>query len=235
MGTGWMEVVTNSAMVYIDDVRLQEDLAISPAQFFRRMALYVDLAIPMLNRPPELAAYLKEGLVKPEYEDFEWESTQASTGQETVVQTGVTGYALCSCVIREEDRHGNVTLRPYPEAVYQKETGAVTFPAQDRAGISYMLDFYNDGHFAGELTPSQLRLLGMAVAIVWDERFSRNWLNMQMKIHDSSFSTVNESTYTKEITARLRSNRAAFSDELWKYEQDCAYTKHVPPGRQTLV
>lgn len=235
MGTSWMEVVTNGAMVYIDDVRLQDDLAVDPAQFFRRMALYVDLAIPMLNRPPELAAYLKEGLVKPEYTDFEWVSTQASTGQETVVETGITGYALCSCVVREEDRSGNVTLTPYSGAVYRQETGQVTFPVQDRAGISYMLDFYNDGSFAGNLTPSQLRLLGMAIAIVWDERFSRNWLNMQMKLRDSSFSTVNESTYTKEVTARLRSNQAAFSDELWKYEQDCAYTKHVPPGRRVLV
>lgn len=227
MGTSWVEVISNSAMVYIDDVRLQEDAAVDPARFFRRMSLYIELAVPMLNRPPELAARLGEGLIKSEYDDAQWTSTQESTASDTVVQTGKSGYDLFSCVAREEDRTGNVTLTPYPDAAYDKETGAVTFPAQARPGLTYEMDFYQDGSFGEELTASQLRLLGMAVAIVWDERFSRNWLNMQMKIRDSSFSAVSEAAYTKEITARLGRNRAAFRDELWKYEQDCAYRKYV--------
>ena len=63
MGTSWAEVITNSAMVYIDDLRLREDLAVNPAQFFRKMALYMNQAIPLLNRPPELLNFLTVGLI----------------------------------------------------------------------------------------------------------------------------------------------------------------------------
>lgn len=233
MGTPWSEVITNSAMVVIDDVRLQEDAAVNPAQFLRRMSLYMDVAIPMLTHPPELAERLTEGMVKAEYADFEWTSTEESMEQETVVETEKTGFDLCSCVIRRTSARGNnVTYVPYPEVTYDPETGAVTFPAQEAAGVEYMLDFYKDGEFAEDLTARQMRLLGMAIACVWDERFSRNWLNMQMKVHDQSFDVVNESNYIKETTARTGRTRAAFYDELRKYEQDCAYMGTVPQTKQ---
>ena len=62
-----------------------------------------------------------------------------------------------------------------------------------------------------------------AVCVAWDEDFSRNWLNLQPKIHDSSFSTVNEANYMDKLSLRLRENRQSFNDELHKYEQLCAY------------
>lgn len=227
MGTSWMEIITNSAMVFIDDVRLQDDAAISPAQFFRRMTLYMNMAIPVFNRPPEMMAYLTRGMQEPTYDDYEWVSTQESTAQSTVVATGLTGFELFSCVIREMDAAGNVTLTPYGNAEYDPQTGNVTFPQQSAAGTTYVLDFYTDGSFLNELTPSQKRILGLCVACVWDERFSRNWLNMQMKIHDQSFETVNESNYIKEVTARLSTNQALLAEALHKYEQDCAYLNTV--------
>ena len=48
MGTAWSDVIT-AAMVEIDDVRLQEQLDASPAQFYRRMAALVDLALPLMS------------------------------------------------------------------------------------------------------------------------------------------------------------------------------------------
>ena len=69
-----------------------------------------------------------------------------------------------------------------------------------------------------------MRLFALAVAVVWDERFSRNWLNMTSKIHDDSFKTVNESNYVQAITKRLHDNRIAFDHEMRAYEQLCAYS-----------
>lgn len=46
MGTKWSEVISNHAMVAIDDVRLQEEAANDPAAFLRRMSLYMVNAIP---------------------------------------------------------------------------------------------------------------------------------------------------------------------------------------------
>ena len=96
-------------------------------------------------------------------------------------------------------------------------------PIQESAGIGYDFDFYTDGQFP-DLSETQMRLFALAVAVVWDERFSRNWLNMTMKIKDESFETVNEANYTQQITKRLHDNRVSFNDELRAYEQLCAYT-----------
>lgn len=228
MGTPWSEVICNYAMPIIDDVRLTDQMEENPALFLRRMALYMDLAIPILSRPPELEARLKYELVRPLYDDASWTSTEESTEQETVVDTGFTGYELFSVSERLVDESGIVTVKPVTGVSYDPETGEVTFPAQGSAGIEYILDFYTDGSFYYDLTEAQKRLLGMAVGVTWDERFSRNWLNIQSKIKDSSFDTVNESTYMREVQSRLQINRAMLNDELRRYEQDVAYTNTLP-------
>lgn len=226
MATTWSDIIVNNAMVVIDDVRLTEELEIDAAQFFRRMAMYFSMALPLVSRPPELYQYLTNGLIEATYTDSEWVSTAESLEQETEVDTGAVGYELCSCVLRTISA-GEVILTPYA-VTYDAETGIVTFPKQDSEGAEYILDFYTDGKFANDLTETQKRIIGLAVAIVWDERFTRNWLNMQMKIKDSSFDTVNESNYLEKTTYRMKENRAAFNDELRKYEQDIAYTRVVP-------
>lgn len=226
MGTSWSEVIANYAMPVIDDVRLTDQMQENPALFLRRMSLYLDLAIPMLSRPKELWV-LVDKATKPEYDDTSWVSTDESTTQETVVDTGFTGYELFSCAIREVDESGVVTATPYT-ATYDPDTGMVTFPIQEKAGVEYVMDFYTDGEFRYDLTNAQKRLLGMAVGVMWDQRFARNWLSITMKIKDSSFETVNESNYMREAQARLQNNINLFNDELRRYEQDLAYQNTLP-------
>ena len=230
MATGWSDIISNSAMVIIDDVRLAEQLQASPALFYRRMSLYTKEALPMMSRPPELLSHLTNGMEEPSYDSYEWTSTPASTSAVTVVNTGLLNYELCSiCII-----HQDGSLEPYYDATYDDTTGDVTFPIQSESGINYTIDVYNDGEFP-DLTETQMRLFGLAIAIVWDERFSRNWLNMQMKIKDSSFETVNESNYIEKVTDRMETNRRYFNDELRKYEQDVAYNRVVPNAIKTRV
>lgn len=223
MATAWADIVA-AAMVQIDDVRLQDQLSTSPAQFYRRMAAWIKQAMPLLNRPPQLLAYLQRDMVAPEYADAEWTSTAESMTAETTLNTGAIGYDLFSVVQVIEQDQGVVTYAPYAGAQYDPETGDVTFPVQSAEGISYVLDFYTDGTFQ-DLTDTQIRLFALAVAVVWDERFTRNYLNLQPKIHDSSFSTVNEATYTEKVSKRLHDNRIMFNDELRAYEQLCAYAR----------
>lgn len=234
MGTKWSEIVTNYAMTNIDDVRLQEDAANDPAAFLRRMSLYMENAIPLFNMPPEMTDRLENGIVYPQYGDFYWESTAESTTAETTVDTGMKGYELFSCAVVTQDASGAITYAPYAGAKYDAESGVVTFPTQDGAGISYTLDFYTDGSFAQELTMRQKRILGMCVAAVWDERFyGHNWLNDQMKVKDASFETVNEGTYMEKSSQKHGKNRARLMDELRKYEQDCAHLNVVRRGRKS--
>lgn len=232
MGTPWTEIICNYAMPVMDDVRLIDQMGENPALFFRRMALYMDLAIPIVSRPPELDSYLNYELVKPVYDDMIWRSTSESLEGETTVETTMTGYDLFSCSLREVDESGVVTSAPVSGVTYYPETGTVVFPQQETVGLEYNVDFYTDGSFYYDLTEAQKRLLGLAVGVVWDERFSRNWLNIQAKIHDASFNTVNESNYMREVQNRLFMNRHLLNDELRKYEQDVAYKNTVTPKTQ---
>ena len=75
--TTWAEICA-AAMVYIDDVRLTEQLAISPALYYRRMSLFVSSALSELNKPPELMDYLNSEKVLPSYGDYAWASTVES-------------------------------------------------------------------------------------------------------------------------------------------------------------
>ena len=75
MGTSWSEIISDHAMVFIDDVRLTDQAAESPVRFLRRMSLYMKNAIPVFTRPPEMVDYLKEGLPEPAYVASAWVST----------------------------------------------------------------------------------------------------------------------------------------------------------------
>lgn len=232
MGTPWTEIICNYAMPVMDDVRLIDQMSENPALFFRRMALYMDLAIPMVSRPPELDSYLNYELTRPNYDDMIWRSTSESLEGETTVETTMTGYDLFSCSLREVDESGVVTSTPVNGVTYDPETGTIVFPQQETVGLEYNVDFYTDGSFYYDLTEAQKRLLGLAVGVVWDERFSRNWLNITQKIKDASFDTVNESNYMREVQNRLFMNRHLLNDELRKYEQDVAYKNTVTPKTQ---
>lgn len=234
--TNWSQAVAEQAMVLIDDVQLNEQMQKNPARFFWRMAMYVRMAYPMLNRPPELLQYLESAVAAPTFSEIEWESDAESVFSQTEVQTGVLHADLVS-VVQVCTEGDTVVETPASDFSYDAETGVVTFPPQLGEGLSFVISAYTDGVFPA-LSPSQMRLLGLAVAIVWDERFTRNWLNLSPKLKDPSFEIGNEANYTEKSQARLASNRSAFYAELKKYEQDCAYISGVSPfvrDRMTLI
>lgn len=223
--------IISQAMIIIDDVRMQKELAVSPALFYRRYSFYVKMAMTLVTKPPVLYEYISSSYVEPEFTDYQWTSTAESVGTPTDINTGITGYELVSCTTLSPD---GTVRRPYTNFTYNAETGVIRMATQSEAGVSYDFDFYNDGYFA-DLTLRMQRLMAYAMAIVWDERFSRNWLNMQPKIKDSAFETVNEANYMAQLTNRMTQNRLRFSDELRQYEQDYAYRNTVGALKSTDV
>jgi len=221
--------VIGQALILIDDVRLTELLQVSPARFYRKMSAYVQSAMPMLNRPPELFEYIEANYEAPQYDSTSWISTFESIGTATDVETGMIGYDLCSVTERSSD---GTYETPYTDYTYDSETGIVTFGEQAQTEIEYELDFYLDGSF-NDLSVTMQRLFALAINVVWNDRFNNNWLNMQMKIHDSSFSTVNESNYIEKMTYRTKELKQAFASELHKYEQDVAYNRIIPKVYRT--
>lgn len=224
MATAWSEII-RLAMVRIEDVRWNDELSISPAIFYRAKSDFVQSAIPMLNQPPKLLLYIQTGLVSPRYESAEWTSTPESTEAEATVRTGITGYELCS--VSQMSPDGNTMTQTSIGSSYDAETGEITFPVQTEAGISYSIDFYTDGQFQ-ELSVYMKNLLAMATAVVWDERFNRNWLDMKPKIKDSSFQTINEANFMSKTSERLQNSRMNFYGELRRYEDTCSYLASIP-------
>lgn len=223
--TGWSQVIAK-AKVLIDDVRWDRELAVDPARFYRAKSDYVRLALPLLNRPPNLQAAIKNGMTLPQYDSYSYPVTEDISGSVTI-ETGMTGFEIASVTIRDAD---GISETPVTAIDYDAESGNIKAEITASAGQSVEIDFYTDGQFA-DLSDTQMRLFALAVAVVWDERFDNNWLNMQQKIHDSSFSTANEGNYAEKISQRRERNRAAFTEELKQYEQNVAYLSRVPQGR----
>lgn len=233
MTTSWSDILT-AALTVINDIRWRKQLATNAAEFYRAKSAYVTMALPLLCRPPELLQHVQNGLVEPEYASLEVTVSENDTsGENMIIKTGLLGFELMSVSKILPDGTGAV---PYPGATYDPETGDITFPPQDASGVVYSIDFYTDGQFQ-DLTFTQKRLLALAVAVVWDEHFDRDWLNRTPKIHDSSFETVNEANYTDKSSKSRSESRAIFEDELRKYEQNCAYVATMPkaPPRVTLI
>lgn len=236
MGTKWAEIISDYAMLIINDIRLQDEAAENPAEFMRKMSIYTSYGMSLLEEPPELLPYLEAGLTEPDYDDFYWTSTDESVSQtETVVHTGLIGYSLFSCGIRSVDAAQNVHYVPYTLASYDAETGDVTFPQQSESGVEYQLDFYIDGEFASELSRSIKKLLGKAVAVGWDERFTNTWINKQPKIHDKSFDVGNESNYIRASSESHGKMYAELCEAMNKYSQNCAYMQVVPVSNKQTV
>lgn len=219
MGTAWAEVVSDYAMVEINDQRLEQDLACCPALFFRKMALYMKNAIPRFNQPASMAARLEYD--PPVYGDMVWVRDREGA---YALPTGRVGHDLCSVRTRGADRCGNVVYTPVAGAVYHPETGEVDLP-EAPAGTEYELDFYTDGHFHQELTGEEKRLLGLCVQLVWEGRFAGDWLNRTPKVKDRSFDLPSEANQTRANTERLKALGRALNGELARFAQNQAYRR----------
>lgn len=221
MGTPISELITDWALVEIDDERLNEMLEESPALLMRKMWLYVKNGIPYFQNPPEMRTLLK--YEAPIFDSYEW--IAVSSGSETHVETHKVGYEVVSVNKVWADGIGNAYSEPYYDAHYDSDTGIVTFPAGISDGTQFSMDFYKDGAFANDLGPDELRILGKCTALVWHERFSGNWLNMQPKINDKSFGTGSEANHTNAQTTRNKALLAALNDEIWRYAQNAEYLR----------
>lgn len=234
-GTSWAEILCGHAMVLMDDLRWQEELERNPARFLREKSLYMKLAIPRFNRPAEIISYLTAHSTEPRYSDFLWTVPDEIGAAPVEVDTGQLNYELCSVVIRSQDVFGNPVETPYRGAVYHPESGIVSFPADVEAGTVFDMDFYTDGQFGYELTAEMKRILALCVQVVWENRFSSEWLTRSAKVQDKSFSIPNEANWTRAQEEKRKSLEASLNSELRQYEQNCYYRSTIQTSVVTLL
>lgn len=223
MGTGFSEIIQD-AMYFMNDVRWHEQLASDPAQFFRAKSAFVISAIPRFNCPPNMQEFLT--YTPPMSDDTSYTATEAQTSG-FVIETGKTGFQICSAAMENKQSNGSVFLSPV-DCSYDDETGDVTINADVAAGASLVLDFYTDGTFDNVLDNEQKRILALAVACDWYFQFANDYLGIANLVTDKSFSIKSPSEHIRANTERMRYLREQLRSELHAYEQRLYKVQFTP-------
>lgn len=228
--TGWSDIILNYGNLFTDDVRNQQAYDLNPAAFLNQSAYYLEAAIPRFNRPTEVISYLS-ARTPAYFHETQWAvpasilppgEPQEPTTMPITIQAK-PGYELCSVVIRGVDKFGNPVDTPYSGAQYDAQSGSVTFPAGLIPGTEFVIDLYRDGQFLRVLTPEMKRILGLCFHMVWEYRFTGEWLARAAKVSDKSFSPPNEANWTRAQEEKRRSEEDTLNQELRRYEQACTY------------
>lgn len=231
MQTPWSEIVQRFGDVFVNDDRMKEKASTNLVRFFEETFYYLNAAIPRFNRPTRIIPFLT--FSSPLFSSYSWAvpaeiqtpdatGETGTTSQPITIHTQQIGYELCSVVIYTQDQYGNPTEIPYTSAQYNPLNGTVTFPAGLTFGTQFEIDFGTDGYFDKNLTQEMKRILGLAFQLVWENRFTGDWLARAPKLTDKSFLSPNEANWTRAQEEKRRGMEQTFNEELRRYEQNCA-------------
>lgn len=224
MSTAW-EPIETQAMTYIkNDLSLDWDMKNRLAVFYNRMAAYMDWAIPLFNRPPEMLLKL-QNLTAPDFEDVDYTPTEKQEAPVTI-ETGLTGFDICSCGLMGKDQFGNVTYSPV-SCVYSAETGDVVVNIDLSPVDTLSINLYKSGEFAADLNRTEQTILAYGIYAAWEHRFDNNATERTSKIRDSSFTTISEASQTNSNTARQKEVMQQFYGMLRHYEENRNYIATV--------
>ena len=220
MSTNW-EPIEIQAMTYIkNDLSLEWDMKNRLAVFYNRMAAYMEWAIPLFNRPPEMLVKLS-GTAVPKFEDVDYTPTEAQEAPVTI-ETGIAGYDICSCGLLDKDTFGDVTYTPI-QCLYHAESGDVVINHDLTADDTLSMNFYLHGEFSSDLNYTEKSILAFAVYAAWEHRFDNNAIERTAKIRDSSFTTTSEASQTNANTTRQKEVMRQLYGALRHYEQNSNY------------
>lgn len=224
MSTAW-EPIETQAMTYIkNDLSLDWDMKNRLAVFYNRMAAYMEWAIPLFNRPPEMLLKLSR-VTEPDFEDADYTPGEAKEAPVTI-ETKLTGFDICSCGLLGQDQFGNATYSPV-QCVYDAESGDVVINTALAAEDTLSINLYKSGEFAADLSRTEQTILAYAIYAAWEHRFDNNAIERTSKIRDSSFTTISEASQTNANTARQKEVMQQFYGMLRRYEENRSYIETV--------
>ena len=237
MSTKVLKVLTEYCGQYVDDIRLSELAATNAPLYARKMYNYLPPAIAKFTMPPEIQEYLlgtkeKPNFFEPKYTDYQYiVQSDLTTNTDIMLGAEYTGYELFSAQIRVVDPVGNILYVPTENASYNSSSGTITlFASAEKpiaSGTVFEFDFYTDGYFVKDLSNSIMDILGLAFGVVWQNRFSQDWLSMVPKVEDKSFSEQNRANKINADTERLRELRVQLNEAMLRYTENCYYGKYV--------
>ena len=225
MGTSF-EKIEQRAMMYIkNDSSLDQDLITRLPLFYNRMKAYVMAGKAYFNKPPKMPTVLS-AYEEPVFEEYFYTSDTTKMAPATV-ETGITGYTICSAGIIEEDVYGTPQYTPFEVESYDPETGIVIINAEIDKGETIVIDFYKSGEFNADLDDEQIEILAYCVYVAWENRFENNVLERAAKIRDSGFTPISEASHMDANTNRNKQVYDILQDWLRRYEQNCKYIEVV--------
>jgi hypothetical protein len=219
------QILTQYVMQEVNDINWTRELEMSPARFFRAKSDTLISSIPLFNRPPEVQSWLT--YTNPSYDDYLYMVEHNESGPVTI-ETGKTGYELCSAVLVTTDATGFTAYTPLT-ADYDIQTGNVTISGSVKSGDKIDIDFYTDGVFDYELTPEMCEIIAQCVGVKWFNRnFGNDWLDNKQKIKDKSFDIGSTSAQMTAVSARKKEIRLALNDRLLHFEQNETMRQGLP-------
>lgn len=234
-----LDIITNYCAQYVDDIRLEELTTDNPPLYARKMAAYLNTAIPLFNKPPEVLPFLVGDKDSPGYtpaqcDDLRYTVTEDLTAA-TTVQLGISyiGYELFSAHVLVKDDAQNVVSVKTDLCVYDSAKGEITINASAEQPVSkgtiFDFDFYTDGEFKNDLPIEMKSILGMCFQVVWQDRFNSDWLSNVAKVEDKSSYEQNRGRKMDADTARLDQLRRKLAEEMRQYGQNLYYLATISP------
>ena len=224
MSTAW-EPIETQAMTYIkNDLSLDWDMKNRLAVFYNRMAAYMEWAIPLFDRPPEMLLKLRD-ITPPEFEDADYTPEEAKEAPVTI-ETGLTGFEVCSCGLMGKGQFGETTYTPV-DSIYDATNGDVIVNITLEPEDTLSINLYRGGEFASELNCTEKAILAYGIYAAWEHRFDNNAIERTAKIRDGSFTTISEASQISANTARQREVMQELYGMLRNYEQNKNYLAAV--------
>lgn len=218
-----VEPIMEAAMIWIrNEPSLDFDRAHRLPLFYRRMWGYMQAALPLFSRPPEMLVTLRR-LTPPRF------GSKTLVVPSSGVLQGLTGFQLCSAVQIKTDELGDPYAIPLEVSSYNPSTGILTVTEALQTGDRLELDFHSSGSFTDDLDPEACQILAFCIYDVWEHRFANNFLERTAKLRDSTFSTVSEASMTQANTARVLEADRRLSDLLRTYADNLEYLKYCSP------
>ena len=225
MGTSFEKIETRAMMYIKNDITLDQDLTTRLPVFYNRMKAYMMAGKSYFNKPPEMQRVLS-AYEEPLFEECSY-TTEEPKSSQWRIETGLTGYDICSAGIVADDVYGVPQYTPLTVESYDAETGDVVITEEVEDGTVIVLDFYKSGSFKADLTDEQIEILSYCVYVAWENRFINNVIERTAKIRDSGFTPISEASQMDANTNRIKHANDTLQDWLRRYEQNCKYFEVV--------
>lgn len=223
MGTTWEEIEVLAQQYIKNETSLEWDMANRLPVFYNRMAMYMRMAIPRFNRPPEMLPLLSR-YIAPAFENIEI-TLEEDVSEGGTISTGLTGFDIYAAGLMETDRYGDWHYAAIPISAADSDTGDITVGRYIAAGSVVDITVYRSGSFEHDLDDTQKGILAFCIYDSWEHRFDNDVLERTSKIRDSAFSPISEASQTAAGTQRQREVDKQMFDMLRAYQDNVEYLK----------